>query len=268
MKRFLATVVFLCITISCFSQQLNNYKYVVIPYKFDFLDSHDQYRVNTLMRFLFKQEGFEVLYDTETLPADLVDDKCLALYADVNNDSNIFITRMTILLRDCSNKIILETAEAKTKIKAYERAYNVALRSAFDDIKAENYEYNPVKRTEKVVQNSNSNREKLNEEDVPENVDIRVEKKPMTNKKTVVQSDTAKVVTETADMLLYAQPIENGYQLVDSTPKVVMILLKTGVPNVYIVKGQDATVYLEKGVWMFSKASSKGNKVSALNIKF
>ena len=63
MKRFLASVVFLLITFSCFSQDLNSYKYVVVPYKFDFLKKHDKYRVNTLMRHLFKKEGFIVLYD-------------------------------------------------------------------------------------------------------------------------------------------------------------------------------------------------------------
>jgi len=47
-----------------------------------------------------------------------------------------------------------------------------------------------------------------------------------------------------------------------------MILLKTGVSDVYLVKGEDAIVYKENGKWMLSKVTMSGNKVSPLNVKF
>ena len=258
MKRLVASVVFLLIAFSCFSQELNNYKYVVIPYKFDFLKKHDQYRVNSLVRYLFKNEGFEVLYDTEKLPTDLTNDRCMALYVDVNNDSSIFITKMSILLRDCSNELVMETDFGKTKVKAYEEAYNIALREAFQDIEAKNYTYQPK---EKVV-------ETVKTPKVTENVTITVTEEKVPVKEVVKETKTTKTVVETTKAMLYAQPIENGYQLVDSTPKVIMILLKTGVPNVYLVKGQDASVFKENGKWFLSTASSEGNVKSELNIKF
>ena len=37
--------------------------YVVLPAKFDFLKYKDSYRVNTLARYLFKQEGYDVYFD-------------------------------------------------------------------------------------------------------------------------------------------------------------------------------------------------------------
>lgn len=268
MKRFLASVVFLLIAFSCFSQELNKYKYVVIPYKFEFSSKHDLYRVNTLVRHLFKKEGFEVLYDNEQLPKDLIADRCLALFADINNKSNIFTMKMAIVLRDCSNQIIMETPFGRSKIKAYEKGYNQALRRAFVDIEAKNYTYEPQ---EKVVEVQPPPPPVTVKEMPKKVVESKVEEvvaMEETVTETATEKPMVKTITKTANTVLYAQPIENGYQLVDSTPKVVMILLKTGVPNVYLVKGQDATVYKENGKWILSKSSGNGNKKSALNIKF
>lgn len=264
MKRFLASVVFLLISFSCLSQDLNQYKYAVIPYKMDFLSKHDQYRVNSLVRYLFKKEGFEVLYNTEKLPADLVENRCLALYVDINNDSSIFITKMAFVLRDCTNKTILETSFGRTKIKAYEKAYNVALKEAFRDIEMKNYTYQPKKK--EVVEVVVDKKEETPK--VQENVTITVTEEKLPVQKTETKTETTLTVVETSKMMLYAQPIENGYQLVDSTPKVVMVLLKTGVPNVYLVKGQDASVYKEDGKWFLSTATSDGNVKSELKVKF
>lgn len=265
MKRFLASVVFLLITFSCFSQDLNSYKYVVVPYKFDFLKKHDKYRVNTLMRHLFKKKGFIVLYDNEQFPEELADDRCLALYTDITNDSNIFTTKMAIILRDCSNQTVMQTAFGRSKIKAYEKGYNQALRRAFEEIKSKNYTYTPKV---KEVSTTETKTVEQTQQNVAEDVKITVTEEQTPIKKTVVETETKTVITETKKLVLYAQPIENGYQLVDSTPKVIMVLLKTGVPNVYLVKGQDATVYKENGNWILSKATADGNVKSTLQIKF
>ncbi|MFK7749328.1 MAG: hypothetical protein AB8B65_13110 [Kordia sp.] len=258
MKRFLASVVVLLITFSCFSQELNEYKYVVIPYKFDFLKKHDKYRVNTLVRHLFKKNGFEVLYDNQDFPEDLGDDRCMALYVGITNDSSIFTTKMAIVLRDCSNQIVMETPFGRSKIKAYEKSYNQALRRAFEAVEKKNYSYQPKKKVMDVPPPPPP--VVVEKEEVVEVVAVEeieeVEEVAMTNTSTVKNA------------ILYAQAIENGYQLVDSTPKVVMILLKTGVPNVYLVKGQDATVFKENGNWVLSKSTKDGNKKSELNIKF
>jgi len=252
MKRFLVSVVFLFITVSCFSQDLNSYKYVVVPYEFSFLSRHDAYRVNTLVRHLFKKEGFEVVYDNQPFPKDLADDRCLGLYADINNQSSLFTIKMSIELHDCSNQLFFETEVGTSKIKAYEKGYNEALRRAFATIEAKNYSYKPASKT--IV-------EKVVETPIDE---VEVEVEAVEVEEVVEQATT----TNTSKTVLYAQPIKNGYQLVDSTPKVVMILLKTGAPNVYIVKGQDASVYKENGKWMLSKVTENGNEVSVLNVKF
>ncbi len=67
---------------------------------------------------------------------------------------------------------------------------------------------------------------------------------------------------------MYAQPVKNGYQLVDTTPKVVFILQKTSVQNVYIIKGKDGTVFLNDGQWIAEYYEGEELKREVLDIKF
>ena len=68
--------------------------------------------------------------------------------------------------------------------------------------------------------------------------------------------------------ILYAQPKNTGFQLVDTTPKVVYTIFPSGREDVYIVKGTDAIIYKEASHWIL--AEQKGNTLEkkALNIKF
>ncbi|WP_298422363.1 hypothetical protein [uncultured Kordia sp.] len=266
MKRFLAVIIFLFITASGFSQKLDSYKYVVIPYEFEFLKKHDKYRVNSLMRFLFKSEGFGVLYDSETFPQDLTDDRCLALYLDLEDDSGMFVTKTKIILKDCSNQVILESEEGTSRTKAYEKAYNESVRNSFESIKAQRYSYTPAKRKKVVVPSKSAVTETVTKKVEEVKKEVVPVKETMTVKE--VKPIVVKPVTKLKEEVLYAQPLENGFQLVDRSPKVVMILLKTGVPNVYLVKGKDAIVYKENGKWMLSNATTSGHEVSVLNVKF
>ena len=68
---------------------------------------------------------------------------------------------------------------------------------------------------------------------------------------------TATVSTPVADItdpnLLYAQPTENGYQLIDKTPKVVMKLLKTSRPDSFIAikDGIQGSLNAKDNQWFF-----------------
>ena len=70
--------------------------------------------------------------------------------------------------------------------------------------------------------------------------------------------------------LLYAQPTESGYQLVDSTPKVVLKLESTSMENVFMTEfqGNNAVVFKKEGKWLL-EYSENGEKVQKeLHIKF
>jgi len=66
---------------------------------------------------------------------------------------------------------------------------------------------------------------------------------------------------------LYAQPLENGYQLIDMEPKKVMVLLNTSLKDVYLVKDKNALVYKDGNQWIMSSTGTEVTK-EVLHIKF
>src|SRR5690606_11029655 len=94
-------------TTTIFSQEsINNYKYIIIPTKYEFLKSEDQYQVNSLTKFLFNKHGFTAFMANEEFPEDLKTNRCLALYADVVEQKAFLKTRLQIDLKNCDNKLI------------------------------------------------------------------------------------------------------------------------------------------------------------------
>ena len=67
-KLLILTLV-LCFAIKADSQtDLNTYKYAVIPMQYDFLQGKDVYRLNTLTKHLFKQQGFDAVISDVNMP--------------------------------------------------------------------------------------------------------------------------------------------------------------------------------------------------------
>ena len=67
---------------------------------------------------------------------------------------------------------------------------------------------------------------------------------------------------------MYAQAIDNGFQVVDSTPKVVMILLESGKSDTFIVKDKEAVVFKEDGFWYMSEYVNDELVTNRVSIKF
>ena len=110
-------ILILFVSNSLIGQSLNEYKYLVIPAKFDFLKSENQYQLNDLAKFLFEKEGFVTTYDNLERPADLSNNPCLGLTARVNNESNMFTTKLVSELVNCKNQKIFVSQEGKSKQK-------------------------------------------------------------------------------------------------------------------------------------------------------
>lgn len=124
--------VFLSVFTKGYSQQsLSDYKYLVIPEQFEFVKGKDKYRLNTLTRYLFKQHGFNAVYDSE-LPNDVK--RCDLLWADATGNSGLVFTKVKYIIRDCNGFIVLESREGKSKDKEYKVAYQEAVRDAFKSI--------------------------------------------------------------------------------------------------------------------------------------
>ncbi|TCK68561.1 hypothetical protein DFQ05_0069 [Winogradskyella wandonensis] len=290
-KKLILFVVAIGIGISSFSQTtINDYKYVVVPLKADFFKGKDAYRTSTLLRYLFKKEGFEVYFDEEELPEELFNDRCLGLYANLAKISSFLKTKVQIELKDCRGREVFVSDIGSTKIKEYIKAYPEAIREAFKSIEFLNYEYNPsanvgskpkqniskaenelqkieetkaaeaeVVRLKKEVEDLNKQKELAKAKaDLEKEKQLQAEKLEQRAEKKSLNSEVSSSDT------LYAQAIDVGFQVVDATPKVVMVLLKTAAPNVYAVKGKDAIVFKENDKWIYSE----GNQKKELKIKF
>lgn len=260
-KYILTLIAFILITNIFAQTSLNNYKYVIVPNKFDFFKEADKYQLNSLTKFLLEKENFTVFFDNSNLPEDLSKNRCLALFLDVLEDRGIFKTKLMLQLKNCKNEIVFITKNGSSKRKEYEKAYHEALRDAFQAFKVINYQYKPEQIELEVVKSKP--------------IKELIAKKPIikeASKEEVVKQKILKPVVEklvinqtTSSNILYAQVSDSGFQVVDSTPKVVMILLNTPKQDVYIVKGEDAIVFKENGKWFKSK---NANSAETLNLKF
>lgn len=249
------SILFVILSLYGFAQSdLNNYKYIIIPKKFDFSRSEDQYQLNSLTKFLFNKYGYEAYFLEDELPEDLKNNRCLALTAEASNkESSLFKTKINIVLNDCFGTEVVSSEIGKSREKEYDKAYTEAFRAAFETFKTMDYSYVPQERTPVLVDKVKT--QVNNSEAKPETTESKPSEEVISN-----QNDT--------EELYYAQPIKNGFQLVNSEPKIVMILLETSANNIFLVKGKSAIVYKEDGFWYYSENSDGLKEKKLLNIKF
>lgn len=262
--------------------QFNDYKYIVVPKKFDGFNQENQYKTSTMVKHLFTQNGFTTVYD-DNLPEDLKTNRCLGLYASLDNKSSMFTTKATIMLKDCSQEQIFTTAQGRSKKKEYEASFKEAIENAFSSFNGISYKYQPktqeqnaepvtvsfkndVKKVEevtpKVIDQSATEEEQSFESMEPEtSSEYSIKDTPKTTTTSIMKTDVS---------VLYAQELSNGYQLVDSTPRIRMKLLKSSSPNVYIAESGtiNGVVYTENGRWFFEYYNANELVTEELNIKF
>lgn len=226
-KQFLFLVL---ISTYCFSQSINDYKAVIVPLKFDFLKTENQYRLATLSKFNLNKAGFEVFYTSESLPKEN-NDRCSLMYFDVVNEKSFLTTKLYITFKDCNGKIIFQSPIGTSREKDFQLAYTEALNKAFVSVFELHYKYSGSS-------NFNSN------PSVPETVPV-----PSSINESAKSQNTSGDISNT----LYAQPTATGFQLIDSTPKVIMKVAATSRKDCFIaIKGNTQGVLIAKdNQWFF-----------------
>lgn len=223
------------------SQQTNldAYQYIIVADKFDFLKEVDQYQTSSLTKFLLEKKGFKVFLSTEKLPEVLIRNRCLALFANVKDDSSMFTTKLLVVLKDCNDKIIYTSKLGSSKQKDYKKAYHEAIRNAYESM--EDFEYSftsNVISEQKMVEK---------EEIIAKNISDEVVSNVVVSPKVILNSETTKDKNLTT---LYAQEIENGFQLVNTKPEVVFVLLKTNIKDTYLIKDKNGSFYKKDTIWV------------------
>lgn len=211
----------LSVSLLASAQTVNDYKYVVVPVKFNAFKKPDQYRLNSMTKSVLEKYGFTVFFDDASLPSELRNLSCSKLFADLEDDKGTFVTRLTIVLKDCSGNVLFKTEEGTSREKEYELAYNLAFRAAAKSFDQLQYSY------------SGKGYELGKGQATPEPAKTA---SPAPASSSAAATPTQASGSVTTLGTLYAQPIENGFQLVDSSPKVVLKIYKTSTPDVYMAE--------------------------------
>ena len=248
MKKCLLLLV-LFVSISGFSQTVNDYQFVIVPTKFSLFNENDKYRLNTTVKLLLEKYGFKVFMSTDIIPNDFGNNSCTKLYADLVQDRSFLITKVKIVLKDCRENIVYETEYGKSREKDYAIAYNQALRETTKSFDKLNYKYNGKNGFAGVTNVSSASNQV--EVDVPQN---------------------ASVSSQTANNgeFYFAQPTTTGFQIVDNEPKVILRLFNTSQKNVFIgEKGSLQGVVISKnGQWFFEYYENSKLISELWNLKF
>jgi hypothetical protein len=244
-----ALLLFTLFTVAGHSQiTINNFKYVLVPQKFEFLKDDDEYGLNSTAKSLLEQKGFVIFWSNENLPQTLAANRCTALIVEVTQRKAMFSTNLTLLLKDCSGNIVFKSKEGKSREKEYNVAYDEALKDAFSSLNNVPYKYDSSVTIQQAqisaVRYTNSSQT------------------PVAAQHAVVDISGT----------LYAQVIPNGYQLIDTTPKKVLTLLKTSVQDCFLAEtGVGATngiVFKKNGEWFFEYYKEDTLVSQKLEIKF
>jgi len=247
MKKVVLFLV-LSLSIPAFSQSINDYQYVIVPVKFDFLKENDKYHLNTLTKLLLQKYGFKSFLSTDEISNEVTANRCAILYASLVADNSFFSTKVKVVLKDCNEKVIYETNFGSSREKEYAPAYNQALRAAFQSFDSLNHKYN----------GNNNAVTTIATPAVPE-----IHATPSTETATPNPDNNPEV-------FFFAQPIANGFQIVNSEPRVIMRLFNTSQKNVFIgIKGDTHGVVITKNNQWFFEYYEVGKLVSEpLKLKF
>ena len=220
-------VLIIALFLSCISIAQESYKYIIIPSQFSFFNEANKYGLSELTKSFFQSEGYEVYYDNEKLPNDLMKNRCLALFANAFESNTMFMTKIHFELKDCTTNTMLKSQFATSREKEYKTAYTKTFREALSSLKG------------KINFKNVDAIEKIEVVETPKEVDVVSKNEIISNS---VASNT-----------LFAIPIVNGYKLVNDKPETIFILKKTSADNIFIAqKDSKSGVLMKKSSgWFF-----------------
>ncbi len=243
MKKYL--VLFLMISFVGVAQNLNEYKYAILPSKFSFSKEENAHNLNVLTKMYLQKYGFETYYNNEEAPDEFIQSNCNKIFVDVAESSNIFITKLKVTIKDCKGTILATSDIGTSKEKEYRVAYNEALRMAFDNFtELKSHQYQPnIKKVE------------LSNEIVSE----------------AGKGFSQETTSEVLNRKLSVVTTENGFDLYSVESKLVLSAKVTSLKNVYIaVAGVEKGVLLKgyDGLWYFEYYREGSKKLISENLIF
>ena len=266
MKNIILVLFLTIVNLFVFGQEkkVNNYKFIVVPDRFDFLKQKDEYKTSSLTKFLLKKNGFTVFLNSEQYPKDLIDNACSGLKALVLDKSSMFKIKVIIELRDCSNRLLYTSKEGVSKLKEFKKGFQEAIRNAHAsmiDVVFEPFLLEPIGKDKKEIVIVNP----VLVKEVKE-IKLEVELSVITNIEEAAQVSPTNNIA--LDSTLYAQPKENGFQLINLKPQVVFVILNTGAKDIYVIKDKNGLLYKKGENWIAEFYEGGEIVVKKYSIKF
>ena len=285
MKKAIFTLLLLGVMSASYSQ-LNSYKYIIVPKKFDIFSEENLHHTSTLVKFLFQEEGFNVVYD-DALPPDLANQRCLGAEVDLDKRSTLLRTHLTLVIKDCAGMEIYRAVEGSSREKEFKKAYHQAIRASFASFSEMDYKYEPAEQKEEPVTADFSNDIKSVEETAQEAMaaegavvqiatpeeQVYKDRQPQPSSYTKGTEGSEELnATEniTAAPVYKARELSNGYELIDESGAVWLTLFETSAPGVYLAKADERNgmIYKKETNWFFEYYDGGELKVQEVQIQF
>jgi len=233
-------VLIIALFLSCISYAQESYKYIIIPSQFPFFNEANKYGLSELTKSFFQSEGYEVYYDNEKLPGDLMKNRCLALFANAFESNTMFMTKIHFELKDCLNNTLFKSQLATSREKEYKTAYTKTFREALSSLKG-----------------------RINIKKADEEADE-------VQKEEVVVPVNQIVANTEINNGIFAIPSNNGYKLVNNKPETIFIIYKTSIDSVFIAKkGLLTGVLIKKNDnWFFEYYEGEKLLSEKVEVKF
>tara|TARA_Y100000991_G_scaffold137844_1_gene103941 strand:- start:40 stop:807 length:768 start_codon:yes stop_codon:yes gene_type:complete len=215
---------------------LNQYKYVSVPDRFDFMKTNDQYQISSLTQFLLNKKGFNVLESIENYPSDLASNSCLLLDMNIEKIKGFLKTKLEVQFINCKKEVVFRSAIGISKEKDFKMAYHQALRSAFDSIEGLNYNYEASATIDISA---------------PIETSIAVIPKP------IVQTPSAPVVAASVDSVDSPELLKTlivstayGYDITDANGRVLYSIHPTMEEGIFIIDKLPGIAYKRGRRWV------------------
>ncbi|WP_291934591.1 hypothetical protein [Chryseobacterium sp.] len=136
MKRISVVMLAVCSTLAL-GQKVSDYKYVSVPATFESFKKEDFGLVNYLTKSLTGKKYVILSTDKDEWPSEARGNSCNVLSADLQKDKSLFKNKVTLELKDCKGKVVLES-KGSSDIKEFEEGLQDALKQALIKVAVSN----------------------------------------------------------------------------------------------------------------------------------
>lgn len=228
MKKFITALVLISFAMLN-AQQISDYKYIIVPKKFNEFDENE-YKLNTYLKNLLQKKNYEILSeDASTWPVEVQQNSCLAATADVKKKKNFLKNKVEIVFTNCSQKEV-GMVEGTSALKEFDKGYQDALKIASGRVIQQN-----AKPIESIHKNKSIPVEivKASETEIKDVAEV---------KPTISQTNSNGNTYSNGDITLTKSDLADGsfYLINESNSQIYAQFFPTSKSGVYRVKLTDA----------------------------